>query len=662
MNARKLSVLAAAFLVIAPAAHAQTVDYTAAEQMFGEPVTASAIGKPQRASEAPANIDIITADDIRRSGATDIPSILRFVPGLDVRRYGQFDAAVGIRGYNTALNPRVLVLLDGRQVYQDDYGYTLWSQIPVALGEIRQIEIIKGPNAALYGFNAVSGVINIVTFDPLRDRKNAVDMRGGTQGQAYGEGVATIQVPDRFGLRASVKGTRADEFEGKSVLDDAEKPNVKTGAADMRYRLNDHVELGVSASIGGIETEYYPDFGSYIAMDTKTQSLRGVLTADTSLGLLQLDAYRNATDFSSSGWIYDLGWRQDVTVVKASDLVRVGGDHTLRIGAEYRHNSLKDDDFFGGETSTDLVAGSVMWNWQIRPDLVVTNAVRLDAMSVRKNDTPEEFDQTQDDVDYPDIVQPSFNSALLYSPTDFDTFRLSAARALQLPSLVTLSYYYRLSPFFEELAPLRPSAVMNYEAGYSRELPSLDSQFNFSLFVQDTDKTIGSPFALPLIFTREDELVSLSRNFAGSGAVGGEIGIDGRNEAGWRWNLSYSLASLNDRTSADILSLIPAIDYAVQNPVHSVIAGLGFTWDRLEVDGQARWQSSFKDFRFDEATFGSAAENVPDYVTLNARAGYKVTDQATFSVTAEQLNAARIVTSAGRRSERRLLAGLKIEF
>ena len=125
-------------------ASAQSIDRNAFEQMFGEPVTNSATGQPQRASEVPVEMDIVTADDIRRSGADNIPDVLRFVAGLDVRRYGAQDAAVGIRGYNTALNPRVLVLLDGRQVYQDDYGLTIWSLIPVAMGAIRPLRPRKG--------------------------------------------------------------------------------------------------------------------------------------------------------------------------------------------------------------------------------------------------------------------------------------------------------------------------------------------------------------------------------------------------------------------------------------------------------------------------------------------------------------------------------------
>ena len=178
-------------------------------------------------------MEIVTAEQIRRSGVDNIPDVLRFVAGLDVRRYGQLDASVGIRGYNTALNPRVLVLLDGRQVYEDDFGYVPWQLIPVASRDIRQIEIIKGPSAALYGFNAVSGVINIVTFDPLRDKINGVTLEGGTQRQGYGEAVATAQIPGSVGVRLSAEGFRGDEF--GSVVGGVSRPQDGSAAIKSRW-------------------------------------------------------------------------------------------------------------------------------------------------------------------------------------------------------------------------------------------------------------------------------------------------------------------------------------------------------------------------------------------------------------------------------------------
>ena len=237
MNRTTFGVMLLLLASTAIPAAAQSIDHDAFEQMFGEPVTNSATGQPQRASEVPVEMDIVTAEDIRRSGADNIPDVLRFVAGLDVRRYGGQDAEVGIRGYNTALNPRVLVLLDGRQVYEDDYGATVWPMIPVAMSAIRQIEIIKGPSAALYGFNAVSGVINIVTYDPLTDKVNAAQAEGGSQSQAYGEAVATAQVPGRAGVRLSAEGFHSTEFLGSQGGNTREQPHTGTVAIDFFFIL-----------------------------------------------------------------------------------------------------------------------------------------------------------------------------------------------------------------------------------------------------------------------------------------------------------------------------------------------------------------------------------------------------------------------------------------
>ena len=196
---------------------AQSIDYSALEQLFDEAVTTSVTGEPQRASDAPAKIEIITQDAIRRSGATSIPDVLQFVSGIDVRRHGLASADVGMRGYNSVANPYLMVMVDGRQVYMVDYGHIAWPSIPVQLDEIRQIEVIKGPNSALYGFNAVGGVINIVTYDPLEDRINKATLRAGTQSYASGSAVATGQFADKFGARISLGGFRAQDFASGSL-------------------------------------------------------------------------------------------------------------------------------------------------------------------------------------------------------------------------------------------------------------------------------------------------------------------------------------------------------------------------------------------------------------------------------------------------------------
>ena len=201
---------------------AQVMDYGGLEAMFGEPVTTSATGSPQRAADAPVNMEIITAADIRRSGADNIPDILASVAGVDVRHYGIHDSDVGIRGYDSANSSQVLVLLNGRQIYVDFFGYTAWQTLPVQLAEIRQIEVIKGPNSAFYGFNAVAGVINIVTYDPLFDSVNEVTGTVGSRNTREASGVGTVHFGDHAGLRQEQREEAGAVVTGGSTAGNAQ--------------------------------------------------------------------------------------------------------------------------------------------------------------------------------------------------------------------------------------------------------------------------------------------------------------------------------------------------------------------------------------------------------------------------------------------------------
>ncbi len=101
---------------LAGQAGADTIDRSALEGLFDEPVTLSATGAPQRVTDAPVNMTIISQDDIRRSGAIDLPGVLERLANVDVMRTSAGQADVSIRGYNGTFSPRLLVLFNGRQV------------------------------------------------------------------------------------------------------------------------------------------------------------------------------------------------------------------------------------------------------------------------------------------------------------------------------------------------------------------------------------------------------------------------------------------------------------------------------------------------------------------------------------------------------------------
>lgn len=123
----------------------------------------SASKKPVKLSETPAAVYVITQDDIRRSGATSIQEALRLAPGVHVARITATDWAVNIRGLNNKFAQNLLVLIDGRSVYTHVFSGVFWDIQDTVMEDIERIEVIRGPGAALWGANAVNGVINIIT-------------------------------------------------------------------------------------------------------------------------------------------------------------------------------------------------------------------------------------------------------------------------------------------------------------------------------------------------------------------------------------------------------------------------------------------------------------------------------------------------------------------
>ena len=162
------------------------VDLDIEELMALDVRVTSVAKKPQKLSEAPAAVYVITAEDIRRSGATSIPEALRMVPGLHVARIDASKWAISARGFTDKYANKLLVMIDGRTVYTPAFGGTFWDVQDTLLEDIERIEVIRGPGAALWGANAVNGVISIVTKS-ARDTQGGLVTGGfGTEERAFG--------------------------------------------------------------------------------------------------------------------------------------------------------------------------------------------------------------------------------------------------------------------------------------------------------------------------------------------------------------------------------------------------------------------------------------------------------------------------------------------
>src|SRR6266849_3720977 len=142
--------------------------------------------KEQKLSQVAAAIFVITLEDIRRSGATNIPDLLRMVPGLDVAQINSSTWAISARGFNFQFASKLLVLIDGRAVYTTLFGGVNWDTQEVPLEDIERIEVIRGPGGAVWGANAVDGVINIISKKAEATPGMLVTGGGGTQAQGFG--------------------------------------------------------------------------------------------------------------------------------------------------------------------------------------------------------------------------------------------------------------------------------------------------------------------------------------------------------------------------------------------------------------------------------------------------------------------------------------------
>jgi iron complex outermembrane receptor protein len=207
-----------------PAFSAQTPDFTqkSLEDLMNIEVT-SVSKREQKTSQTAAAVFVISREDISRSGALNIPDLLRMAPGMDVAQINASAWAISVRGFNGQYSDKLLVLIDGRAVYTPMFAGVYWNSQNVPLDSIERIEVIRGPGAAVWGSNAVNGVINIIT-------RSTEEPHGGFASASVGNGStgpATIGYGGRlrrFGTyRVYAEGSQynaLETFSGISGQDD----------------------------------------------------------------------------------------------------------------------------------------------------------------------------------------------------------------------------------------------------------------------------------------------------------------------------------------------------------------------------------------------------------------------------------------------------------
>jgi iron complex outermembrane receptor protein len=161
--------------------------------------------------QSAAAVSVITQDDIRRSGATSIAEALRMAPGMEVARIDNSTWAISARGFNSSTANKLLVLMDGRSVYSPLYSGVFWDVQDTLMQDIDRIEVIRGPAGALWGANAVNGVINIITKDAKDTQGLLVTGGGGTEERDFAGARYGWKLGDDTFARVYVKHFERDE-------------------------------------------------------------------------------------------------------------------------------------------------------------------------------------------------------------------------------------------------------------------------------------------------------------------------------------------------------------------------------------------------------------------------------------------------------------------
>jgi len=661
-----LAGLTACAIVSGAPAVAQTIDYGTLEEMFGEPVTASATGKPQRAGEAPVTLEIISQDEIRRTGATNIPDVLQRVVGLDVWRFGAGQAEVAVRGANSTVSPRLLVLLNGRQVYLDHYGYTSWHDLPVTLAEIRQIEVVKGPNTALFGFNAVGGIVNIITYDPLKDSVSNVTVRGGTQDFREVSATANVKLGPKIGLQLSASGYNGDDFDkGFSAAELAQGRNVdqqrRMGRANARVQVTPDSQLDVELTASEYEQSLFNIGYSFLAASQELWSGKASYAVNTGLGLIEATIYQNNAEFTYNGVATinngivspALVAENKVTVARIQDLFKLGAQHSVRIAAEYRRNELEQPSGPDFTVGYDVYSASAMWDWAVADGLSLVNAVRLDHLRLERNGMTtaaspygnDDYDRTSSEF--------SFNSGLVWAVTGVDTVRLSAARGVQVPSLFQYGQNLNFGMSLRVGNPdIDPTIVTNYELAWDHGLSGIDGKLRTAVFHQTNRDMMAAARTSVNRAVTPPAIVQVPVNLGDTTISGLELSLEGRIGAAWSWKAGYAYQTVDD----DFDLTQTEHNFEDSSPEHKLSAEIGYTAGAFEANLFGLYVSGTEMLR------GATLVDISSYLYLAGRIGYHLTDDVTVALSAFNATRDDAQLTSGLKEERRVFGSISVDF
>jgi iron complex outermembrane receptor protein len=591
------------------------------EQLSNVQIT-SVSKRAERLSDAAASVFVITADDIRRSGARRLPDALRLAPNLQVAQISTTGYAIGARGLNGAgsASNKLLVLIDGRSVYTPLFAGVFWDAQDVMLEDVERIEVISGPGGTLWGVNAVNGVVNIIT-------RSAAATQGGLL--PAGIGNRDVDAAFRYGgafesdSHYRVYGMYLDQYHTTTQSGTTQDDAWHKSQGGFRIDWSRAADTLTVDGNGYSGAEGQPLPGS-ISINGLTLPLGNISISGANLTGRWDRALEGGSNFSLQGY-YDRTDRDappsfseslDIFDLQVQHSLRPIGIHAVVWGGEFRYAMDRVTNatfpfpvppprpFFGFLPA----AANQRWpslfgqdEMMLRQDLRLTLGARLE----RNDYTGTEF-------------LPNIRLAWKLAPDHL--LWTAASRAVRAPSRFDRGTYVPAAPpFLLAGGPDVRSEVANvYEIGY-RGQPTARLSYSVTLYHADYDHL------------RTQELApSRTSAFFSNQMRGNTTGIEswGTFQAAETWRLSAGLSALRERLTLRPGSSDIADVKAQQgrDPTHTWMLRSSFDFPyRTEFDAIVRRVSGLSD------------PVVPGYTAVDLRAGWRTWRDLELSLTGENL-------------------------
>jgi iron complex outermembrane receptor protein len=431
-----------------PPAAAPQEQQSSDEVRYEEQVVVSASRTEEELVNAPASVSVIGNQTIQNSPATNIGDLLRAVPGVNVSQISARDVNLTTRGATSTLSTSQLALVDGRSIYLDFFGMVMWDLVPANPHDIKQIEVIRGPASAVWGANAMAGVVNVITMSPRElasGRANALTIGVGTIDRSA-QGIDR-DAGSLFSVNGSHAGAPNERWAykvsaGYFTQDPLARPvgtipnpfntpypvyqNTGTSQPKFDARIDYDAPAGgkvvlaggVAGTEGIIHSGIGPfdiDRGSRLTYFTGRYE-RGRGRVGFFTNLLNGDAV-NLLSREPNGRFLPLGFDTRTVDVDASDSLTLANRHVLSFGANYRHNAF---DISIAPAGDDRNEGG----GYIQDQIFLTDHFR--AVLGGRLDKFSSIDSV--------VFSP--RTSLLIKPAASQTFRISFNRAFRAPSFI----------------------------------------------------------------------------------------------------------------------------------------------------------------------------------------------------------------------------------